>query len=61
MATIENKRKKIDAVDKSIVKLLNERAKLALEIGKEKAKRAKPSMSQRAKKRSSRKSHLPGD
>jgi chorismate mutase/prephenate dehydratase len=39
MATIESKRKKIDAVDKSIVKLLNERAKLALEIGREKAKK----------------------
>jgi chorismate mutase/prephenate dehydratase len=36
MSNIKQNRKKIDAVDKSIVKLLNERAQIAKEIGKEK-------------------------
>ncbi|MDR2860471.1 MAG: prephenate dehydratase [Elusimicrobiota bacterium] len=38
MANINQERKKIDSIDKNIVKLLNERANIALTIGKEKIK-----------------------
>jgi chorismate mutase/prephenate dehydratase len=38
MVNIKQERKKIDSLDKNIVKLLNERAKIAMAIGKEKAK-----------------------
>jgi chorismate mutase len=45
MATIEDWRKRIDQLDKKLVRLLNERAKFTGEIGKIKEKRRLPAYS----------------